>query len=414
MVTTSVADGRGQMTETIFCRLKQKNQRFRISELAMAFIRKILTSALPFLLLIYTSGCSTPTGVATARQNFYMGNLERAALCLTNIPPDESHNKVLMLMERGTIRQAARDYDGSAQDWQKAAKTIEQLDYYSVSKGSTSLLVNDNVLAFRGTRYERTLLHTMNAQNYLALSKWDDAAVEARNIVKQLKDLNGFPDDPFSRYVAAVCFEIDGDIESAKIEYRRSSALLTNIVSIEETGHITLTSGKTANIEEDELICFIFTGRIPSEMGGLNYGNVWMPDPYSEIYTEGRLLGRSYTLANTGRLLADTQRRLAALQLAKDVTRIVLKEAIAESIERKDPLLGNLVRLILFALEAPDLRRWETLPLTLQVARVPCPPNLREYTVVFKDSSGRIMSQKTVSSPISNRGKIFVSLCRDL
>jgi len=318
-------------------------------------------------------------------------------------------------MERGTIRQAAGDYNGSSQDWQKAKKTIEQLDYYSVTKGSSSFLVNDNVLAFRGTPYERTLLHTMNAQNYLALSKWDDAAVEARNIVKQLKDLNGFPDDPFSRYVAAFCFEMDRDIESAKIEYRHSSALLTNVVSInQETGYITSDPCQTPDNMKSELICFIFSGRIPSETGGMNYGNIWMPDPYSEIYAEGKLLGRSYTLTNTGRLLADTQRRLAALQLAKDITRIVLKEAIAESIERKNPLLGNLVRLILFSIEAPDLRRWETLPLTLQVARVPCPANLREYTVVFKDNSGRIISQKTVSKPISNRGSTFVSSCRDL
>lgn len=403
------------MTDSTFCQSTHRNPTLRIPVFGMSCIRKALSAGTASLLLLYVSGCSTPTGVATARHNFYMGNFERAALCLTNIPPDESHNTVLMLMERGTIRQAAGDYDGSAQDWQKAAKIIEQLDYYSVSKGSASLLVNDNVLAFRGTRYERTLLHTMNAQNYLALSKWNDAAVEARNIVKQLKDLNGFPDDPFSRYVAAVCFEIDGDIESAKIEYRRSSAMLTNVVSINgETGHIDTASRQIPDNGESELICFIFSGRIPSEAGGMNYGNIWMPDPYSEIYVDGRLLGRSHTLANTGRFLADTQRRLAALQIAKDVTRIALKEAIAENIERQNPLLGNLVRLILFSLEAPDLRRWETLPLTLQVARVPCPPNLREYTVVFKDSSGRITSQKTVSRPISSRGKTFVSVCRNI
>lgn len=354
-----------------------------------------------------------------------MGNIDRAYACLTNIPPDEVNNKVLMLMERGTINQARADYQSSASDWQKATAIAKQLDYYSLSQGSTSYVVNDNVMAFYGAPYERTLLHTLNAQNYLAMAKWDDAAVDARNIVKRLKDLNGFPDDAFSHYVAAFSFEMDGDTDGARLEYKRVADLIKGIVTVDDkTGRISLpespdkkeesASHRNSYSNQAELVCFIFSGRIPSQQYCYNPNSIWMPDSYAEVYTRGKYLGRSHVLTNTGKLMVDTERRLAAMKVAKEVTRIVVKEAISDAISRQNELLGELVRILLFSLEAPDLRRWETLPLTMQVARFPCPPDIKEFNVVFKSCNGITLKEKTVSAPLTHRGNIYFSFCRDL
>jgi hypothetical protein len=105
---------------------------------------------------------------------------------------------------------------------------------------------------------------------------------------------------------------------------------------------------------------------------------------------------------------------MAAMKIAKEVARIVVKESVAEAISRQNELLGELIRLLLFAMEAPDLRTWETIPLSLQVARVPCPQDLKEFRVVFKDNGGRTIREKSVSSPISRRGNLFFSFCRDI
>ncbi|MCX6998524.1 MAG: hypothetical protein NTV49_15930, partial [Kiritimatiellaeota bacterium] len=129
-------------------------------------------AALPLL----GGGCSTPLGAA--RRDFYAGRFEAAEHSLTNRPL--SKDKVLYLMERGTVRQARGAFAESASDYRAASDEIDRLQTYSVSKGAGSLVINDNVQDFSGWPYERTLLHAFTAQNHLALADWDNAAVAAR------------------------------------------------------------------------------------------------------------------------------------------------------------------------------------------------------------------------------------------
>ncbi len=96
--------------------------------------------------------------------------------------------------------------------------------------------------------------------------------------------------------------------------------------------------------------------------------------------------------------------------MAKDAARIATKEAIASTLESQNDGLGDLVRFLLFAMEAPDNRRWETLPRWLAVARVPCPAGLEHYTVVFNNGA----PPKTVTQPLARRGNLLISFCRDL
>ena len=73
------------------------------------------------------------------------------------------------------------------------------------------------------------------------------------------------------------------------------------------------------------------------------------------------------------------------------------------------------MRLILVGiLEQPDLRRWETLPRWLQVARVPCPADLTSFDVVFKNHQGVTTRTVSVTEPLARRRNTFVSYCRDL
>ena len=104
-------------------------------------------------------------------------------------------------------------------------------------------------------------------------------------------------------------------------------------------------------------------------------------------------------------------------RFAKTVGRVVLKEAIATSVEvgTGEEVYGDLVRLLLIGLlEQPDNRFWKTLPRHLQVARVPCPPDLDEYTVKFRDSRGHLIRSKTVQAPLQKYRKTYVSFCRDI
>jgi len=369
----------------------------------------------------FLAGCASPP-LQTARANFYAGRFEQANTNLAAIPKDNK-DEILYLMERGMVRQNLGQYEASALDWRRAGDIDAKLETYSVFQGASSLVVNDRTLAFRGMPFERALMYAFLAKDYLADSNWDYAAICARNIIKKLENLDGFPDIAYGRYMAGFCLELINDKGNAAIQYRAAERLLKNDILIDQLSGAILPKtnlvravksiAKAAlQTEQAELVCFISLGRMPV---GEIYGDFYSRfPPYAEIYCGGEYLGRSYAFANTAALMGASRRRLAAIQLAKDATRIATKIAISEAVKQQNDTLGALVWLALFAMEAPDTRCWETLPLWLEIARVPCPAGLKSYTVVFKSAAGATLGNKVIATPITRRGHTFISFCRDV
>ncbi|MBU0679105.1 MAG: hypothetical protein KJ626_13450, partial [Verrucomicrobia bacterium] len=214
------------------------------------------------------------------------------------------------------------------------------------------------------------------------------------------------------------------------LQYRLADALLPNLRIDQATGWLypdasppeagpadTFVPPPRGHPEWDtELVVFVLLGRSPR--GGVGRGNAPLFQPsFAEIHHEGKLLGRSYTLGDTVDLAYTTEQKEAASKLAKTASRVVLKEVIAGSVQSAtdNEALGDLVRMILIELmEHPDTRRWETLPRWLQVARVPCPPDLRDYEVIFRDGTGTVLGSLNVSQPLTRYRDTFVSFCRDI
>lgn len=349
---------------------------------------------LPAALL--AAGCAT-VPLETARRDFYAGRLAEADRALADIPPGK--DEVLLLMERGMIRHVRGDFKGSIGDWLAAVRVEEQLETHSASKAATSMVVNDSALAFRGYPYERTFLRVFLARNYLALGLWDDAAVEARNIVRSHTRLDGFPDDAYSHYVAGLCFELIDDGNGAAMEYRAAAKLAPG-------ASIDAATGRFADASRDaglthELVCFV-------DVNGSD-------GPLAEAATivqAGRVLGAAHSLASTPQLEAASEQRQATRQAVKEVSRIALKASIAEVVEHENKALGDLVRLLLFSIEAPDSRRWETLPGRMAIARVPCPADLKNFEVVYRHPL-RGERRVPVPGPLSRHGRTFIAICRD-
>lgn len=363
-----------------------------------------------------TQGCAH-SGLNAARENFYNGRYHAASENLKDIS-NESTNKILLLMERGTAYQAAERYKDSTTDWVLAWELAEELDYYSLSRGASSLIVNERVKTFQGMPYERTLLHAFAAKSYMAMEMWDDAAVEARNIIYRAQNLDKFPDSAYTRYLAGFCMEMIFDSDAAARQYREADKL-TSSLEISETGQISPATTNAAAVAKSkasntELVAFILIGRSPTEYGDWSSNYRWGTDPYAEIYAGGKYLGRSYTVSSTQKLLAETQKHLATMTALKTVSRIALKETLAHSVSQNNELLGEILRVVLYSFETPDERRWETLPLYLQIARCPCPENLTEYTIKYKGAQNRVLLTKSVTSPIIKRGSTYVSFCRDI
>ncbi len=384
------------------------------------------------------SGCATHR-LNTARSDFYAGRLHEAEETLESgsIP---HRDRVLFLMERGTVRQAMGDYEGSSQDFIEAYDMLVELETYSISRGAGSLVINDNIRNFVGAPFERTLLHALTAQNHLARGHWDDAAVEARRIIRSLSEdqRKNYPDEPYSRYIAGLALELIDDPSNAALQYRTADEILGRVQIDPDTGRLAHATppennnGTNDNHEawpdpppepgngpdeewSNELVVFLQLGRSPRGGQPLGSGARRGSPYYAEIHAGDRYLGRSYLVSDTAQLKAETERVRALREAAKTVGRIAAKEGIAVAVESQhNEWAGDLTRFILFGLlERPDVRRWETLPRWLHVARVPAPEDLSSYTVVVKDASGNTLRTYEVNAPIQRRQNLLVSFFRD-
>jgi len=385
--------------------------------------------------LLMVTGCAT--SLTTARDSFYKGNYTLAEAELSKAK-EKDKDQVLILMERGTVRQAAGQYEASSQDFITAAERAKQLATYSVSEGTASMVINDNVQEFRGTPFERTMLHDFTALDHLAMGHWDNAAVESRKIIESLteEEKGNFPEDAFSRYVAGFGLEMIADYSNAELQYRLANELVPNIFIDPHNGRIetapenTDTNSTTTAFSEDttapnlwptnqwptELVCFVLIGRSPT---GQEVWNGYFPSlspMHADIYHDGQYLGRSYDLTDTASLALETMEKLALLKAAKTASRLLVKEGIAQGLDSScGDGWGDLARIILIGLlENPDTRRWETLPRWCQVARVPCPPDLTSFELIIKNEYGTPIKTMQIDSPIQKNGKTYVAICRDL
>ncbi len=369
------------------------------ARLAFAPILPVLLTAC----LLTAAGCAS-SSLQRARTQFYGGQFESAAQELTESDTTR-RDEVLFLMERGMVWQSAGQHNRAIEDWLDAQERIQELDYIRVSEKATSLVINDTTQTYSGRPFERALLHAFTAKSFFALRRWRSAAVEARRLTDGLRDLNGFPDDPYAHYVAAVAFELIRDYSGARIEYTKANEL-TPMLTIDPV-HGTIipgTNGPPAAATKQpnpEIIGFIGLGRAPAFGRSLPGSNGrWGAKPYIELHANGQSIGRSYTLNTVYALSAKTQRRIAAIQAAKTVTRVVIKDSIADAVADDNPLMGEILRLILFLTEIPDTRAWETLPNWLQVIRAPLPEHTQNLEVVCKSSRDTIIRRIPLQQPL--------------
>ncbi len=371
-------------------------------------------------ILLLSGGCAS-SYLDQAREEYYQGAPKEALVLLDeNKVPDR--DRILFLMERGTLYQAAGEYEKSVRDFNEANDLLEESETLSVSRGATSMVINDNALYFRGYPFERTYLHVMAALSYLGAGNRQDAAVEARRIIHTLdpEKIGDYPQDAFSHYLAGLCLELVGDMSNARVRYRKAAALSTG-VSISDSGYFaadgeegdgsSVTTQKSKN-GQAELIVFVLLGRV-ADYSETRPNRLADRSGYAKIRHKGKVIGRTYTLTDTRHLAAVSEDKLAVMKTAKMAGRIATKRAISREIERENEILGSLVWIVMLALEQPDLRHWETLPRYLQVARVSCPSDLSQIEVIIQSSRGKTIRNVRVNDPLQGDKPLFISFVRD-
>lgn len=157
-----------------------------------------------------------------------------------------SENALLYHMDLGALYHYAGQYDSSIEELSQAVKIHDDLFAKSVSNEALSFVANDNIRPYRGKPYEIVLLHEFLAFDYLALGKYDDAMVEARQAQlfldevkrKAGKDAKAYADDGMFRYLTAIVYQAARQKDDAAISvyqavkaYRQGKVPLPTMVA---------------------------------------------------------------------------------------------------------------------------------------------------------------------------------------
>ncbi len=370
------------------------------------------------VMILFTSGCSTPV-LDKSRSLYYQGDPAGAVTALEKEEVPE-RDRILYLMELGTMRQGAGQYQKSTRDYNEASDLFGKMDTLSVSRGAGSMVVNDNMLNFYGYPFERTYLHVFSALSYIAQSDWQGAGVEGRRIINCLKPevLGDYPKDAFSRYMSGLCMELVDDPSNARVEYRKADKN-TSFLKIGDHGEISLADKENkksleSGIEKNsankhELICIVMMGRVADYSAGMPTGTGIKP--LVHIKHDGQLLGYAYNMVDLGNLAALSEQQVALKKAAKTTARVAGKYVIADQVAQQNEWLGFATWMALLLMEQPDYRHWETLPRYINVGRFACPDGLNKIDL---EINGYIKHSYRLSSPVTQRGILLITFDRIL
>lgn len=357
-------------------------------------------------------GC-TAAPIRDARNAFYTRAPSAAADALSEAEEVTGRDRLLWLMEKGAILHHAGRYEESADALLAAARLMDQQDIVNVGQQTASLATNDWATEYKGEYSERLWVHTYLMMNFLMGYRYDSALVEAKKALKLFKD---YPDPLqrayFTRALIALCYENLRLYNDAYIEYKALAETLPDpAAAAPDLFRMARRLGFADEAERyramipapdllpspnaAEVVVFAATGKGPVKVSG----DIVVPP--SIRFSFPRYLRRSSSEASVSisgvngptagilfttdvTSIAEASLSARAARLAfKETARAALKESVARAIERKnDEFASILARAVLFIMEEPDTRTWETLPAGLTLARFRLAPGVhRDLTI---------------------------------
>ncbi len=363
--------------------------------------------------VLLAAGC-TSAPIRDARKAFYTQAPEAAAGALSEAEEVEGRDRLLWLMEKGAILHYAGQYEKSTDALLAAARLMDQQDILNVGQQTASVVTNDWATEYKGEYSERLWVHTYLMMNFLMRYRYDSALVEAKKALKIFKD---YPEPLerayFTRALIALCFENVRLYNDAYIEYKKLAEALPEPAAVApDLYRLARTLGFTdeaaryrrrvpasdplASPDAAEVVVFAGAGKGPVKVSG----DIVVPPSirfsFPRYVRRSPVVGADLSLSDAdgplnGTLIttditdvAEASLSARAAQLAfKETARAALNESVARAIEREnDQLIGVLARAILFIMEEPDTRAWETLPGALTLARFRLPPGTHRHLVL--------------------------------
>jgi uncharacterized protein len=380
-----------------------------------SFGRGLTKGLLSLGVAVALGGCATyQKKVDHARVALRSGDSATALKELEPLALKEGDDQLVYLLDYATALQMAGQFKESAKVFGRAEKIADIQDYHSISKVTTSLLLSEEMMQYKGDDYEKVLINGLNAINYLEMGELDDALVEVRRLNQKLykykyEAKRDYEQNPYAFYLAALIYEAGGKWDDAYISYKSAYEVAPNYPPLHED--LVRAAIRAQRPEDVEKWKAKFPEvKIRPEWRDKSMGEVvlilmqgWGPRKYPRpenyrfpylVPVASGVQGARLDVKGEGdekfeaqtspifsvqdvaiKTLNDDYARLIASRVAGRVTKAV----VSDQIRQKNKLLGDLTEIALNASDRADLRQWSTLPQTIQFARIPVKAG--KYTV---------------------------------
>lgn len=375
---------------------------------------------LKFFFLIGLVSCSTYSGKLSEPKKFLKsGQYDSALELLKPLAEKPGDDQLVYVLDYATALQMAGQYKESSKYFLLSDKIAEAQDYHSVSNVVGATLGGEEMIQYKGESFEKYLINTMAAINYLMMGQHDDALVEARRInekISKMKMDNRDPYElsPFAKYLSAIIWESDQKYDDAYIDIAGAYKLDPSIPFI--CGDLIRISKKARRMEDHakwKQECHSQEEKnewYDKSMGELVviYQQGWGPEkrprPDSPRYPH---LVSVYSETQSTRLVLNGVEQLSPSQvvyniqdmaiktmnadygalIARRVGGVVAKAVVSDQIRQKNELLGFVAWVAMNVSDRADLRQWSTLPRNIQMHRVWLKPGIYQIQLKGLDYS---------------------------
>src|ERR1035437_1010899 len=313
-------------------------------------------------------------------------------------------NTLLYYFDKGSVTQMLGEYKLSSDFLDKADDMIDKLYTKSAVDEAGAFLSNDLNIKYTGEDFEQVMVNILKALNYMYLDDFSAARVEVKKVNNKhnlFADTYGdkaiYTDDPFARYLSGFCYEANGDINDAYIDYKKSyetyrkysaiygvsppdsvkQDLLRTAAALNFTDDIemykkefgTITYMTRPELEKRaEILIVVYDGMPAYKVEGLAHMPVFNVRGYSvsniEVYAQG-VTGTPFVAQDLSTMAVKNLENKNAWILLKSVARGVVKDLIKQFVPLGSLFVGE---------EKADTRSWRTIPARFQMIRLSLPP----------------------------------------
>ncbi len=378
-----------------------------------------MTKKLPYILIFLLVGCATYQGkVDSARKLMADNNAEGAAKALEPLAKEEDKDQLVYLFDYATALQVAGKYKESNVAFLAADRLSDLKNYHSVSRIAGSLVLNEEMVQYKGEDYERLMINVMAGLNFLMMGDHENALVEIRALNDKLEyyrieEKREYEQNTMALYLSGMMWEDDRNYDSAYINYEKAYKRDPSIPILHED--LVRLARLADRPEAYDKWRKQFGVDFKPEWKNKSFGEViliyqqgWGPRKYprpeaprfpklfaqssftrtARLDIEGRPSVTSEPVYSVQDVAIKTLEDGYAALVAKRVAGMVTKGVVASQVGQKNQALGVLVDIALNISDRADLRQWSTLPETFQVARVFVPAGKYKVSAQGLSSTG--------------------------